>query len=568
MRAVLLLLVLLFSTTLSAGVDGVKLHIAIIKQAPMWVGDTGMDDELAEAQLRARDVQNFWRHYAGHKWDIQVRGYAYRGVCFPEAPHFCRDEIFDADIDMGDFTPNVFHIWSRWGVAGRCGLAVLWGSWGLTYAGCPLQTTIHEVGHNIGLRHASAINRSGNGVDEYGDDTDIMGGNVHISGLAAPNVYKLRLKSLRGVYIVEDSEQVLIAPLELNESALRPKEQQVVIAHRLYKDNYFVSLRKARGTRYRTSSFTGNKLYIHRREDGNSVLVAELEPGDSIYLPNRISVEYVDYQDETAKVNFLYSGNDTIMDGLMPVGLPDADSAITVGPQHSGLWYNPLFNGQGLFVQRGAGSDGRGAALVYFFTFNEYTKAARFFWGFTDAENLSVEFPIYTTNGGSFDNPGFAKKSAAGVAQLSFSSDASALFRFNTFQHGRGSVELQPVALSSNPLNGSYYAKGKEGSGLTAQIFGGGAVVYWYTYGPAVLGPHGENSTQRWFLATGPKSGDGYDLTIYAVEGGRFLFCDDVETRVVGKAHLKLGDKPEFSYEIDSEAGIQGEDVLYLDRLF
>ena len=89
-------------------------------------------------------------------------------------------------------------------------------------------------------------------------------------------------------------------------------------------------------------------------------------------------------------------------------------------------------------------------------------------------------------------------------------------------------------------------------------------IGYWFTYGPK--DHQGGIFTQRWFMLQGAPDA----LAIYEVQGGRWLFYDDVEVKLVGTATLAVTDTDHMTlrYDLAAGPGNTGEGMLDLSRLF
>jgi len=76
--------------------------------------------------------------------------------------------------------------------------------------------------------------------------------------------------------------------------------------------------------------------------------------------------------------------------------------------------------------------------------------------------------------------------------------------------------------------------------------------MYWFTYGPRPVRSHysaiASIQTQRWYMLDGTAE----SMTIYEIEGGSWLFFDDVEAVPIGTASLIDN---VFSYSTESYTG-------------
>ena len=518
-------------------------HIGIFRQISPNATIETEARALILAQDRARQVQDYYRYFARHEWDIQARGYVMRSNCNPHPPNYCQDGT--RTVDTGDFNPNYWHVLGGYS-SSWCGQAVQGGYRSVNY-NCSYSTTDHEIGHNLSIHHGGLSD--GENESEFGDSTTIMGSSG-FSGLISPNIIKLGLD--RELKIIDKTQQFFMAPTEISIHGLRENEHQNILIAKTGFHNYSISIRKVRGHPYPEPVETENNLYVHEiGSDGKTKrLLPDMLPTDTKILPNGVTVEYLQYSQETARVNIIF--DDTVpADIAMPEVFPVVDLGITLN--HNGAWYDADFNGQGLSIHVKESLVG-----VYWYT---YDNGFRFYYGVCNIDECQQGFDLYTTSGGSFSDPTTFKNIWSGVARINFTEDGHGVFNYLTDKYGRGSIEITPIALSVEPINGAWYQPDRNGSGLSLQLIDGTMAAYWYTYDT--------NHKQRWFLCIGSKVDASYEMTIYETSGGRWMRFDDVDLNVVGTATLTIvGDNHiDFEYNLDAD-GINGNGVFNWVRLF
>jgi hypothetical protein len=547
-----------------------KKHIALFRKMPVGASAESEAKELARVQERAHQLESFWRRFARHKWDVRVIGRTLPTDCVPDSPYFCESVMIEEakKIDEDGFEPSYFHMWSTHQVGDNwCGHADHYGNAGVTYGGrCDIKSTIHEIGHNFGLHHANKDAREGADI-EYGDHSCIMGSGLKNTGLNSPHLLHVGLASDREITIVEQSAQLLLCAIEIAEHAMHESESKHVIVRPEGKTESYVSLRKGRGFPY-LPTIDEKTLYLHTMDRiGKSSLLGTVRPGESAALPGGVTLKYLEHGNETARISLDFHDGNRAGDLTIPEGLPAIDPPVDTGPQHTGLWYDPDFNGQGFDV-----SVRNGKMSVVWYTFAENTDTRRFYIGTCDAADGAKGFDLYTTDNGTFENPSQAEAILAGRAQLYFLDDKRGVFSFNTLQHGRGSVEITSLSASSNPNSGLWFQPSREKEGFGIQFFDhlDSCYAYWYTYGRGGSARGANIKKQRWFMCSGKRSGEEYDLTVYEIRGGAWLSFDPIDVNEVGTARLKVveDNRIDFSYNVDTPDSIRGTGEYNLIRLF
>jgi hypothetical protein len=263
----------------------------------------------------------------------------------------------------------------------------------------------------------------------------------------------------------------------------------------------------------------------------------------------------VEYLDESARINITYSDAPaSLADLVMPEGLPQRENAVGVEPEHSGLWYNPLYNGQGLDVHVKGDR-----VTVLWYTFNEYSDSRRYYIGSYNRTETD-EFEMYTTDRQELIHVGKGK--------LTFDSGIG-VFNFNTTEHGRGSAKLEALVLSENSMNGLWITD-IENEGFSFYFLERNnkktVIGYWYTHGmPGIE----KNTSQRWFMLQGEEISDGlYNFTIYEIMGGKWLFFDQAKAEEVGTGNIEVLDNNNMLLRYELEGEFSNLVLFRLIRLF
>jgi len=330
--------------------------------------------------------------------------------------------------------------------------------------------------------------------------------------------------------------------------------------------DHYIGLRKGVGHSYALGANKRELLYIYERttKSRSTLLIPSLKPGESKTLPNGVTIDYREYQNETARVDIEYP-NVSFPDSVdFPTGFPPWPANIT--EEHSGLWVNPKFDKQGFYI-RVVGDRG----VFYWYCFNEREDSRRFFFGPFDKTG---EFDLFTTSGGKFSDPGLASVEKVGTGKLAFTGGTTGVFLYEMDAYGGGSVEIESLMLSDHPMNGAWVEDPNGKDGFCIQFKDDLCIAIWFTAGPPIFSWNGETpySDQRWFLCTGKRSdiaGDAtYTMKIIQASGLWNNIADATE-RQVGSADLFIeGEDIVFDYEIDAEAQIRASGTFNLKKLF
>lgn len=528
------------------------------------------EPDISRIRDDAEWLQNYWR-YQAPSWNIEVQGFNLQTTCRPLAPYYCQRQVNEwfAMTDLGTFMPNYIHVYGGHH-SSYCGQAIIGDNWSVTYnpGSCGVLTMAHELGHNFRWHHAGTLNLSTGNETEYGDGSAIMGGSyMGQQGLIANNLIQEYMGETTN--IIETTQQIIVAPLEINPVGLHEGEIQhhiIVTSSHESQDRYTISLRQKLGAHFPPDD-PAQSLFIHQvRSNGKTKRVGVLYPGQDSTIPGGITIEYLEWDRERARVNVL----------IGEVNLKPEDKIIRhdwilpeeahIFSAHDGAWYDPTHDGQGFIFQIKNNFAG-----VYWFTYNIKTDERRWYYGVCSLPTCMSGFTIYTTSGGTFNNPASRMHEIAGQAQFFFTSPKTGMFNYRTSEQGIGSIPLTAIALTQpDNINGSWYDPHLNGSGFTFQNLGHVLGVYWFTYGPRdvnVWAP-ARNATQRWYMALGTANNGSYDLTIYEAQDGRFLWPGKINLTIVGSATVTPeGGYLKFEYNIDAERVIS-TGTYQLHKLF
>jgi M6 family metalloprotease-like protein len=164
----------------------------------------------------------------------------------------------------------------------------------------------HELGHNLGMDHASTP------TAEYGDSTDPMAyGSTQLRGMNAPHRQQLGWLGASSVQLVDQDGTYDLAPLARDPGTITAA-QTIMIAKPDTAENYYLSYRVPEGfDSYIDGTYSG-KLSVHRyRGDGSvsrSFLLAGLRDGEQFTdQANGITVTLVSHDSAhaTAQIDFV-----------------------------------------------------------------------------------------------------------------------------------------------------------------------------------------------------------------------------------------------------------------------
>lgn len=203
------------------------------------------------------------------------------------------DAALPGQVNLGDYQHRVYVLPSGgscgWAGLGSVGCGSYCRSWVNT---CNLPDVYaHELGHNLGMGHASTDDNNDGTIDsEYGDRSDFMGiGGVGYRHLAGPHKHQLGwLSGAQEIDLAGGGTQTrVLAPLHLDRGvALYP---QVFRVTRSQGDgHYYVSYRRAEGYDVNLPSGYAGRTSVHVYAGSGSIqsrLVARLQDGETFDDP-------------------------------------------------------------------------------------------------------------------------------------------------------------------------------------------------------------------------------------------------------------------------------------------
>jgi hypothetical protein len=207
-------------------------------------------------------------------------------------------------------------------------------SWVKAYSNQPcgyIDAIAHEVGHNLGLMHASTDTNNDDTIDcEYCDDSDFMGyAEANLRPLNGPHRVQMGWVSGSGIVNASGGGQFTLSPLN-QVGAPFPQVARITLPN---GDPYYVSYRTAIGyDAFLTSTYDSpgvvGDISIHRWPGGinNTLFVTSLGDGQSFTDPaNNLQITQNSHGDSS--VTF------TVFVGLQPptnLAATPADSSVTL----------------------------------------------------------------------------------------------------------------------------------------------------------------------------------------------------------------------------------------------
>lgn len=165
----------------------------------------------------------------------------------------------------------------------------------------------HELGHNLGMHHASTdLDNDGNLESEYGDHSGIMGNNSQVRQINAPHRYQL------GIY-EQFPDQLLTAPtngnyqlssIELNPNEHNLDHQIIRLSQSTPNNHYYISLRNNIGVFGMHETYS-DKVNIHHYAEGynRTHFITALAQGDTFTDEmNEISIEVTNIDNNNATI--------------------------------------------------------------------------------------------------------------------------------------------------------------------------------------------------------------------------------------------------------------------------
>jgi len=564
-----------------------------------------------ETYERGRWLENYYKHHYGDVREVEVRSFAFHADVNYHPPAYAykdmRNWAFTHPEEMDGFEPTHWHVYGGYSQA-YCGVATIRGNRGVTYTGCGFGTTGHEIGHNLGMYHASTKDEDG-GIATYGDNTDIQGKSRNKPGFAAVHREHLGIQPTEGVLEISEedgSREVFLAPQDLNHHSLHDNEWHVLRFPG--REPIFAALQKGKGMPYIPLANQASWLYIHSHvRNGHSMrLLQHMEPGEVREIQPGVSLHYIEYDAdmEIARVHVLKASDGVVpSSGTMPTGFSRVPLGARVSPERSGIYHRYFQYGQGLVIHITGGR-----CIMYWFTNNhnatdqyDYsgnsTTAPRFYYGVGDVVGSAntvqfSNFEIFTTGEDgdvypTLEDATVADVRSVGQGQIYFLG-GTCIFSFNMPEFGRNSLELEPIGLSDNDNTGAYYepvivdGEDVQKQGFTFQFFDylgryGKAIGYWFTYGPPLDNNYKRpmaNTCQRWYMLECTQTGEDsgvYQADIFEVHNGRFMRVaseQDIDVASAGSAILTVlnNDRMRLNYDLTAPDNLDNGE-LELRRL-
>jgi len=553
-----------------------KRNIAIFRQLPPGSTPEKIAKEQLRTDARARVLQDFYRMYSRSLYDIDARGFVMLGDEYTGSRTYASGDVgrYMRETGTGDFERTHTHIvGGNSGYLQRCGEAALNTNRSVTFEGtmCGVKTDLHEaIGHAMeGLHHAASYDNKRDRYREYEGNDSIMGNSAPITGFNSVELVRMDLVSEREIVRVTENTQVLLCPVELSADSLRANEHKHAIVNHGGKC-FHVSIRKIRGWPWVNIANGEQMLFVHEcTADGHSVRQKpwlRYAPDSFKQAQTGLVVEYLEYSDETARVNIIVD-EDSLKpkDIPMPTGFATVNDSLTV--EHSGVWFNPDFNGQGINVHI-SGDD----VVIHAFSFDETDTARRFYNAKGTTAQMLEGVDITTTEGGTWADPTTHKVVNVGRCQLSAVAD-ELIYSWNTDEYGRGSTRMQRACtLIGDKNDGTYWQKSRDGEGISLHLakryveetkeYENVLLAHWYSYGA---------TGQRWYSCEGIEVAlNTYAMEIYEVQDHRWMRLDDESGAIqVGTATVKLADKDNIKFSFDLKTPtLQGAGTYELQRLF
>jgi hypothetical protein len=206
-----------------------------------------------------------------------------------------------------------------WGGLGTIGCSSKWlcKAWLKSHHS---QMFAHELGHNLGMYHASTDpNNTGKVKESYGDSSEVMGANGYYQ-INAP--HRLQLKWFDNfkdhVKTIRENETVYIDSLDKHPVNDKVGTQIVIVPDSDSNRPYYLSFRTNTGT-FGMKEKYADKINIHRvlSHNKNTLFIRALQKDESLWVPERgykFNVNAID--NERAMVNFSFEPRCSFSDKL------------------------------------------------------------------------------------------------------------------------------------------------------------------------------------------------------------------------------------------------------------
>jgi hypothetical protein len=263
------------------------------------------------------------------------------------SPHDWRTKAVSALQAQGVTTSSYNHIvlflapnsctWAGLGTLGALRGTGPYTSWVKSESGTSPRVTAHELGHNLGLHHASTDANNDRVVDsEYADASSFMGLNFRApNGLHSINLANFEEKT-SGVRLATSSETAYqISALDLNPQLAQHAQVVRVVRDPSINNNfYFLSYRRRVGTDSNLSTTYTDGVSIHSATGTRSLYITTLKPGQTFSDQFGVVIQMMDISQDTNSINvFISQGNNVVCNHLQPT-LATA-SAVTMGVEAS-----------------------------------------------------------------------------------------------------------------------------------------------------------------------------------------------------------------------------------------
>jgi len=301
----------------------IKKHFTEFHQVPLDATDLVMERAQEKADKRTAILREFYEFIAHEFWDVDARGYAMKGKervgppTYPGGKGYAKSDIenYIATQDMNGYVPTHYAVYGG-GHPSWCGQGELGGKRTVCYrsynASCNTKILIHEVGHNLGARHAGTL--EGENYVEYGDMTSIQSITTAYRSHNAPHMDIYGLFHERERLVITEDAEILVCPVEMSHHALREDEHTCNIVRIDGQEDFYISLRKNRRCRFHGGNWRPFKdaqtLYIHERTPKGHAIryLPDLRPGQSKYVKG-FTLEHLGWERETARVKVVF-GNE------------------------------------------------------------------------------------------------------------------------------------------------------------------------------------------------------------------------------------------------------------------
>lgn len=213
--------------------------------------------------------------------------------------------------------------------------------------------------------------------------------------------------------------------------------------------------------------------------------------------------------------------------------LPSSVFAQTIGPGHSGAWYDPVKDGQGFTIQIISES----VALMTWFTFDTQGNQ-KWIQGVGEIAGKTIEFDdLYLVEGPKFGpnfDPDDRVVTSKGTLSITFDDCAAGVARYSgarslpsetlqlqrlTYLADFSCGERQPAALTGvfhKGLSGAWFDPSQDGQGWMIEVLSDEALlIFWFTYD--------QNGNQAWMLGVGEIENNGFiSFEMYQPTGAKF----------------------------------------------